>query len=72
VLFLSQYLLGFTTLTIVIAHLVLAVVINWLCQNSISESWGFGLGPLPGLSLGPRTGPPSFNCPAIAAGVSKC
>ena len=31
-LFLSQYLLGFTTLTIVIAHLVLAVVIDWLCQ----------------------------------------
>jgi hypothetical protein len=48
VLFLSQYLLGFTTLTIVIAHLVLAVVINWLCQISINESWGFGFGPLLG------------------------
>ncbi len=29
-------------------RVILAVVINWHCQNSISESWGCGLGPSPG------------------------
>ena len=47
VLFLSQYLLGFATLTIVIARVILAVAINWLCQNSINESCAVGLGPSP-------------------------
>jgi hypothetical protein len=55
-----------------IAHLVLAVVINWLCQNSINESFGFGFGPLLVEHWVQRWTQPSLNCPEIAAGVSKC
>jgi hypothetical protein len=68
VLFLPQFLLGFTTLTIVIAHLVLAAVINqirWIPQREL----GLRLWAVAWLILEYSDGPPSFNSPAIAAGV---